>query len=126
MIEASPPINPIKKSPFRRLRGQHAMSNIRKFIVEVKRDKACLDCGIVYPPHVLDFDHVRGTKHRAVSSLVGRGSSLLVLATEIAKCDLVCSNCHRERTFQRRRNPTFKNQKKIAKRVFDPWCGCGQ
>jgi hypothetical protein len=33
-----------------------------------------------------------------VSRLVGSGSSLEVLMTEIAKCNVVCSNCHRKIT----------------------------
>lgn len=68
-------------------------------IMRGAKDKPCEDCGIKYPPYVMDFDHVRGEKVRKVSGLTN-GSTAVILA-EIAKCDVVCANCHRERTFQR-------------------------
>lgn len=63
------------------------------------KDKPCQDCGIKYPAYVMDFDHVRGDKVRKVSGLTN-GSTSVILA-EIAKCDVVCANCHRQRTFER-------------------------
>ena len=56
----------------------------------------CVDCGNSFPPCVMDFDHVRGEKVTSVSRML-RWSRERLLA-EIAKCDLVCSNCHRLRT----------------------------
>lgn len=65
------------------------------------KSKPCMDCGVPYPPHILDFDHRLGTsKVVNVSSMLVR--SLTALKAEIAKCDVVCANCHRERTHQRR------------------------
>jgi hypothetical protein len=49
---------------------------------------------------VMEYDHVRGKKVDNISNLVGR-VGWERLEKEIAKCDLVCANCHRERTFQR-------------------------
>jgi hypothetical protein len=60
----------------------------------------------------MDFDHVRGKKLFCVGSLVvqqgvGRRQAL----EEIAKCDVVCANCHRLRTSYRRNHmqPTTIN-----------------
>jgi hypothetical protein len=64
------------------------------------KGKPCIDCGIQYPPHVMDFDHRIGTVKIMNVSLAYRRSKSAVLA-EMAKCDLVCSNCHRTRTFNR-------------------------
>lgn len=47
----------------------------------------------------MDLDHVSGTKYKDVSSMTTY-SWERVLA-EIQKCDLVCSNCHRARTYLR-------------------------
>jgi len=50
----------------------------------------------------MDFDHLDPkTKVVKVSALIFEGSRQLLL-DEIAKCELVCANCHRERTHQRK------------------------
>lgn len=47
----------------------------------------------------MDFDHRDASlKVDAVSRLLRRASSIEELQQEIAKCDVVCSNCHRLRT----------------------------
>lgn len=71
-----------------------------KFYCELKR-KPCLDCGRSFPPVCMDFDHRPGTvKSIDVARLVSQGPAIML--EEIEKCDLVCSNCHRIRTHQRR------------------------
>lgn len=59
----------------------------------------CLECGGTFPPHVMDFDH-RDPRSKSFSVAAGRAllKSRAVLAAEIAKCDIVCGNCHRIRT----------------------------
>jgi lysyl-tRNA synthetase class I len=49
----------------------------------------------------MDFDHVRGRKHKNVSELIDSLSKKKI-DEEIAKCEVVCSNCHRIRTHNRR------------------------
>jgi hypothetical protein len=49
---------------------------------------------------MMDFDHRDpSTKGFTVSRMVGRATIEAILA-EIAKCDIVCANCHRERTMK--------------------------
>lgn len=69
------------------------------FMREQKR-KPCTDCGYTFHPCAMDFDHVRGEKKLCVASFARR-SALKALIEEIAKCDVVCANCHRIRTFNR-------------------------
>lgn len=72
-----------------------------EFIRSVK-DVPCADCGKRYPYYVMDFDH-RGDDVKLGDigeSWVRWGRAKLI--AEIAKCDVVCANCHRERTHQRR------------------------
>ncbi len=57
----------------------------------------CVDCPET-DPVVLEFDHVRGVKKLAVSSMVRHGASWPTLLKEIAKCEVRCANCHRKRT----------------------------
>lgn len=75
------------------------MEWVRCVILFIK-DMPCADCGKKYPPCAMDFDHVRGTKKISVSGgyvYVG----MPALEKELAKCDLVCANCHRIRTWKR-------------------------
>lgn len=62
------------------------------------KDRPCMDCGLEWPSYVMEFDHVRGEKIAAVARLVADRCSFEMLDAEIAKCDVVCSNCHRIRT----------------------------
>ncbi len=82
----------------------------RLFLDAYLAEHPCVDCGeadIV----VLEFDHVRGTKKRALSVLVKHASSLDVLRAEIAKCDVRCANCHRRQTarFHHRRRARLRS-----------------
>jgi len=63
-----------------------------------KMTHPCVDCGNA-DPIVLDFDHVNGNKRKSVSSM--RAYSLKTILKEIQKCEVVCSNCHRKRTYAR-------------------------
>lgn len=64
----------------------------------------CMDCGQTFDPACMDFDHARGKKSFTISNAVERaGRRWQEFLDEIAKCDVVCSNCHRIRTKRRRR-----------------------
>jgi len=55
--------------------------------------------------YVLDFDHRSGTWKRAnINVLAKRGVAIEILEDEMTKCDLICANCHRIRTFERKQN----------------------
>ena len=66
------------------------------------RDRPCVDCGECFPPCAMDFDHRDpNAKRSAVTRMIGRAGTARIL-DEVAKCDIVCANCHRLRTFERR------------------------
>lgn len=66
------------------------------------KSNPCSDCKNVFPPYVMHFDHRDGaTKSFNIGAEVGR-IGLPKLKEEIAKCDVVCANCHAVRTFKRR------------------------
>ncbi|SRR6266498_4310479 len=69
----------------------------RIFIREVK-NVPCADCGVKYPWYCMDFDHVQGEKEFNVSMMIEKSRARI--QKEIDKCEVVCSNCHRERTYQ--------------------------
>jgi hypothetical protein len=58
----------------------------------------CVDCGGRFPPECMDFDHIveRGPKLFNISKAGGRNVEGVL--AEIAKCDLICANCHRTRS----------------------------
>ena len=93
-----------KTAPAVRSRRKRQTVNRKRLQEEVKRHKSvpCADCGVTYPHYVMDFDHVRGEKLFSIgTSQKDFGcKALSVLRQEIAKCEVVCSNCHRERTWQ--------------------------
>ena len=78
-----------------------------EFVRQMK-NKPCADCGIRYPYYVMDFDHVRGEKEFGFGRVTQTNIALERIIKEIAKCDVVCANCHRERT-----------QRKIAREEMD-------
>jgi hypothetical protein len=66
----------------------------------ILRVSECVDCG-EKDAELLDFDHVRGSKRAALSVLTHEGYPAAILDAEIAKCEIVCANCHRRRTGMR-------------------------
>ena len=81
---------------------QTLIARNRKFVDGLKKGVPCMDCGRVWHPVAMDFDHREpAKKFRSVSFLVTGGRSLDSIRTEIAKCDLVCACCHRIRTHGR-------------------------
>ena len=57
----------------------------------------CSDCHRKFPSVCMDFDHVRGRKLFDIAQ--GKELSMASVRREIKKCDLVCANCHRIRSF---------------------------
>ena len=62
--------------------------------------RPCADCLAVYPSHVMQFDHVRGEKVGDVGGMTSVPVGALL--AEIDKCEVVCANCHADRTHRRR------------------------
>lgn len=65
------------------------------------RSAPCTDCKNTYPYYVMEFDHVpeRGPKKFTISYGANLKKSF---QEELAKCDLVCANCHAIRTWERK------------------------
>lgn len=67
-------------------------------IMRTLKDVLCTDCGVQYPYYVMDFDH-RENKSYSINLI--KHYSVETFVAELDKCDVVCSNCHRERTHRR-------------------------
>ena len=75
--------------------------NARREKLKELKSGPCTDCGVSYPYYVMQFDHVGTDKVADVSKLISLKAWQTVL-DEIKKCELVCANCHAERTHFRR------------------------
>ncbi len=68
------------------------------------KSKPCMDCKTQYQPWVMQYDHRPTEDKRFNLSAESRKREFSVLDTinEIKKCDVVCANCHADRTMFRR------------------------
>ena len=77
---------------------------VRRALVDaVKLERGCADCGYREHACALQFDHRPGEVKVASLSAMCLNTPLEVIEAEIAKCDVVCANCHSIRTVARRR-----------------------
>lgn len=80
----------------------HLRERRRAFVVEYKKGKPCADCKQEFHPAVMEFDHLQYEgKEASISNLVNSMRSEQAILDEIAKCELVCANCHRMRHVER-------------------------
>jgi 5-methylcytosine-specific restriction endonuclease McrA len=76
---------------------------LRRFVSDIKLAAGCALCGYRQASIALDFDHLDpSVKHGRVSTIAGGSGSLETLKAlvleEIAKCRVLCANCHRIET----------------------------
>lgn len=83
-----------EKNKQRRVAAQKVMMSV------LQASGGCKDCGET-DIMVLEFDHVVGRKIGGISKLANDGVSTEKLLREIKKCDVVCANDHRRRTYRR-------------------------
>ena len=77
-------------------------------IINKAKSQPCMDCGQKFPEECMDFDH-RENKLYTIANM--KGNKIEKLIEEIAKCDIVCANCHRTRTKNR---GYIENKKRFA------------
>jgi 5-methylcytosine-specific restriction endonuclease McrA len=80
---------------------QHALDakkRLREYVRQ-RKNQGCTDCHKKYPYYVMQFDHLNDKEYNigTLVNLNNRGK----LEAELAKCEVVCANCHAERTHQR-------------------------
>jgi hypothetical protein len=76
------------------------VANVAK-IRKLKEESGCVDCGEMYPHYMLEFDHLPGHEKIGNPTWVARSRSWKSALLEMEKCDIVCANCHKIRTWQR-------------------------
>ena len=86
-------------------RGQRNVQEYREY----KESIPCTDCGGKFPHFVTEWDH-KESKVFNISQKAHFGLSSPMFQSELAKCDLVCANCHKIRTHTRRQSALRKDQ----------------
>ncbi|HKH41996.1 MAG TPA: hypothetical protein VKA41_09085 [Solirubrobacterales bacterium] len=79
-------------------RKQERAERRTRYLIEFFRDHPCADCGET-DPVVLEFDHLRDKRLEVTNQFASRNWQEIL--DEIAKCDVVCANCHKRRTARR-------------------------
>lgn len=89
-----------KHNPIQRKRILRKCDTKRRLLMNYYKNKPCLDCGDWYNPWQMQFDHrPEETKIFTIGKSLRHRLDLLI--KEITKCDLVCANCHLNRTYKR-------------------------
>lgn len=84
-----------------RIWNKQRLIELRNLIIKLK-SVPCTDCQIQYDYWIMDFDHLDANEKLAnVSRLVNGLKPIEIILEEIKKCEVVCANCHRQRTYQR-------------------------
>jgi hypothetical protein len=88
--------------PRRQAQNKRRQADFMAWYVSLKAGRPCADCGQSFHHAAMQWDHLPGqVKKAALGFLARRGSRRRVLE-EIAKCELVCANCHAVRSYLRR------------------------
>jgi hypothetical protein len=89
------------KKQYDKKRNAAVRAKYKTAVDALKIARGCIDCGYNLHAEALDFDHLRD-KVMAVSKMATWGYSWPLIEQEIMKCEVVCANCHRVRTVNRR------------------------
>ena len=74
-----------------------------EWLGEIKQQTGCEICGYNEHPHALQFDHI-DPKEKKFSIGTFRCCSRETLLKEIAKCRVLCANCHAVHTSKQRKS----------------------
>lgn len=80
-------------------RKQQSCQRRLEYLRELKGTTPCHDCHVQYKHYIMEFDHREGKELCVTSAISWSWKKML---SEVVKCDVVCSNCHSERTWQRK------------------------
>lgn len=82
----------------------------KDYIIKLKEQSGCKDCGVKYPYYILEFDHLvaRNGSPTTIAELSSK-FGLKELKKLVARCDIVCANCHNARGHRRiiKKTPTL-------------------
>lgn len=87
-------------SPTKKERTRAYQKKRKELLNKIKTDRGCARCGFNAHPAALEFNHIYGEKLFCVSQDAKKAWATLM--AEIAKCEVLCSNCHHIHTYEQR------------------------
>lgn len=114
--------NSARRDYFKGIMDSKLLSAKKLYVYEFVSTHGCMDCDEC-DMRVLELDHVSGEKVADLAYMITgtRTYSLEDVQNEIAKCEVVCVNCHRVRTRNKRKSLSAKRG--IVRR--EKLCACG-
>ena len=91
-----------RRRDFRISQQRDRRRELREWVSGIKSSTPCSDCDRFFHFAAMTYDHLPGQEKRGDISNLIAGGYKSVLVTEMAKCEVVCANCHAIRTFRRR------------------------
>lgn len=79
--------------------NQKVSFRTKELIWSIKASNSCTDCKVFFHPASMEFDHLSDKK-----STIGKdywARKFETIFKEIRKCQLVCANCHKLRSYHR-------------------------
>ena len=91
-------------------KGTYESQDFLEELQEYKEKRGCEECSEMYPHYVLEFDHRPEFKKIDNVYRVYKKFGKDKAWEEVAKCDVVCSNCHKIRTYERNTYGFYDNE----------------
>lgn len=106
--------------------GRNRARRLREALWIKKATIPCTDCGLFFPPYVLEFDHIEAPHKSAKGNRICMSAiaacSPARVEKEMKKGEWVCANCHKERTEFRHiglRGPIYTSEGQAWEAVID-------
>jgi len=97
-LPVKPPLTEAQKRLIANICNARASSKRRikamQFIWQYKLERSCQKCGESHPSALVFHHRDPKQKHKEVPALARQGKSIETIKKEIAKCDILCHNCH--------------------------------
>lgn len=89
-------------------RSMDKITAVRKWIILEAKNRPCVDCLGWFNSWQMQFDHGTNAKRFNIGGAYTR--SIKDLLAEISKCEVVCANCHADRTYKQGRKAQRENK----------------
>src|SRR5690606_23905948 len=94
-------------------RNQRYRDSIKHWLMEYRSTLSCEECGENHPA-CLSFHHVDPSQKKyKIAEMPNRGCSIKLIKEEIAKCIVLCHNCHAKHHFEEEERPFIARRSQV-------------